>query len=120
MTMATLGQQEWTPVGREAVVLAFLQAEWEKWPIFGFADRRLISAPVLDNSLENAVRAILLDRVRGPLLNRIPRSTSWFRVRRLMEAHLNQLRVIARCGWDDASDRNELPSVAARRHMPLI
>jgi hypothetical protein len=109
----------WQPVTVHAVHLAFVSAEWPKLPLAMPAERHLIDAPDLTNASENERRRALLYSWRKPLMEKVPRGTSWYEVRYLERRHLDELLVIGRCGWDDVADRNELPMVAKREHLVL-
>ena len=116
--MDTLSSQNWSPVAVEEVDWAFLYAE---------ADRASLSrkSPILATpnftDLEECVhRRELLFKIRAPLLNKIPQSTQWYRVKFLTETHLDELLVIGRCGWDSHTDSNELALVAKRTPQKLI
>jgi hypothetical protein len=52
-------------------------------------------------------------------LKHVPGTTKWYEVRALEDAHLNELRVIGHCGWDDRRDANELSAVAGRKPATL-
>ncbi len=108
----------WKRVTVDVVHLAFLRAEWHKIPLARATPRSLIDTPTLTNPQENMRRRDLLYSRREPLMNRIPRDTAWHEVRYVERAHLSDLRVIGRCSWDSAQDRNELMAVAKRK--PLI
>src|SRR5579884_657710 len=45
--------------------------------------------------------------------------TRWFFVEFLRSSHLDELRAMGRCGWDDPSDLNELRKVAIRWNEQL-
>ncbi len=115
-----LSEQQWTSVAMHEPFLAFLRAEWDKWSaITRWVDSRLVSHANTSDNAENILRVHLLSAVRGPLLQHLPQDTQWFEVKWLQDEHLEELRVIARCGWDDPADKNEVLKVGARRPQQL-
>jgi len=119
-TNGSLGQQFWEKVTPHHVYHAFLKGEFARLsePI-RLTEKTLIEKPDLSDAEQNSKRFALLVQIRGPLLQWIPCSTEWYLVKSLEETHLHQLLVIARCGWDSPSDRNELFSVAMRKLITL-
>lgn len=113
--------ETWTPCSANPIVLEFLRAEWDKWPILDrIGDRRLVTEPDLTDDVQNKQRMRLLWRVRGPLLHHIPSDTRWFEVQRLSTQHFWQLRAINHKDWISPDDRNELEKVAIRNRQPLM
>lgn len=114
--------ESWTPSSSAQMVLAFLAAEWEKWPLLHMlGDRRLIT-PLdanLADALQNNLRTSLLWQVRGGLLQHVPTDTAWFEVSHLTGAHLGQLRVIHHIDWSQHTQTNELEEVARVRPEAL-
>ena len=113
-----LAGEAWAPCTFDAVVLAFLKAEWEKWGLGRFADRELVDRADLADAAHNAARLRLL-QVRGPLLQHVPADTEWFEVRHLRAHHLWQLRNIHHIDWSEHSSANELLETARARPEPL-
>jgi hypothetical protein len=112
----TLANMSWTPVTIHVVVAEFLQSE--RHNVAGFIHSALISVidhPDLTNPLQNHFRLKLLYTIRRWIFGEIPPDTEWYEVQNLTEDELDELHVIARCGWDDPGDRNELRKVAARK-----
>ena len=115
-----LAAEIWSSTSHAAVCLAFLRAEWDKWPEFtAWHDRALIDSPDLANETSNSLRRIILGSLREPLLRHIPGDTVWWRVESLRDLHLDQLLVIGSDDWRSANDRNELLAVSRRRGEPL-
>jgi len=110
-----LEDQVLTPVSYDEFVWSFLCAESHKLQLQ--RESCIIVAPNFNDPRENRQRTELLDSIRGKLVQRIPRSTRWFRLQYLHPAHFQHLRVIGRCGWDNCNDQNELLSVC--RRMPI-
>jgi hypothetical protein len=117
--MPSLADENWTACTTHHVVLAFLGAEWDKWPHLRGHDRRLVTAADLSSDRQNNQRTKLLCSVRDPLLRDIPSDTDWFEVRHLRGEHLNQLRAINFPPWNLGDDENELEKVAARLCEPM-
>lgn len=117
--MARLAGEQWTAVSQHAMVLPFLRAEWDRWPVTRWIDRRLVDEADLTDRVANRLRKGVLFMARGRLFQSIPTDTKWFEVQNLRDEHLQELRVIGRCGWEHPSDRNELRKVALRRDKPL-
>lgn len=70
------------------MVLAFLKAEWDKWPrLAEHGDRRLITEPEFTDLAQNNARLALLREVRDMLLKHVPHDTEWFEVRHLDVRH---------------------------------
>jgi hypothetical protein len=109
----------WNPVGIYPVHLAFFQAEFAKLPGKMPGDEELAEHPDPGDPAQNERRRTLLYGWRGPLLNRIPDSTTWYEVRYLREGHLHQLRAINFPEWNSPKDRNELVKVARRKPIAL-
>lgn len=126
-----LDEKIWTPVTVHQFVLTFLQNEWHKIEKSSTAraatsynftdDQALIDRPDLADPLQNHRRLRLLHCLRAPLLAEIPPDTAWHRVAFLDNKDLDQLHVIARCGWDDANqqDCNTLRQTAERLPQEL-
>src|SRR2546426_10726439 len=114
-----LENQSWNVVTIHAVHLAFARAEWHRLPGATPAERHLIESANLTDATENERRRQLLYGLRAPLMQSVPRDTTWYEVRHFEAGHLGELLVIGRCGWDDAADRNELAKVARRRPLVL-
>ena len=111
----SLDQELWSPVAFDHVVLAFLSGEWHKFAPLAWHNRSLVTDPDLQSPLENTIRLLLLQSIRGGLLMRIPVTTKWFRVSSLQRDHLNQLLVIGRCNLAGTEDGHGLREVAAQR-----
>lgn len=116
-----LADKHWSQVTPEEMTAAYLRAERT-----AVTDSKL--QILLNNALEasefyhpywNTIRSTLLHGIRGPLLAQVPTDTTWYKVSRLTDDDLQELRVIGRCGWDDPQDQNELAKVAARRPAAL-
>jgi hypothetical protein len=75
---------------------------------------KILQNPDRNDPQENAQRRQLLSLLRSNLLRWLPANTQWHWVEFLRDCHLNELRVIGRCGWDSADDENELNRVVAR------
>jgi hypothetical protein len=114
-----LADQEWRRVNVHTVHHAFARAEWQKLPLARPEERHLIDAPNLNNADENRRRREILYSLRKPLFDKVPSNTEWYEVEYLERAHLDQLLVIGRCDWDDATDKNELLKVAGRKKYAL-
>ena len=120
MNANAIAGEVWTPTTYDHVVLAFLRAEWEKFPAELKARMgSLVTSPSLSVSNENSLRMCLLNKLREPLLQRIPDDTNWFEVKYLRRPQLHELRVINHSDWNSTSDSNELPRVAVRRPESL-
>ena len=116
----SIAAEFWEPADRNAVHLAFLRAEWHKYPDhIRVKYNQLLDSPSLGNVSEDELRYQLLAASRGPLLQRIPRDTEWFRVSHLRRQHLTELLVINHAHWISSTDRNELLKVVERRPEPL-
>lgn len=118
--MTRLSAETWTPVTFDNVVTAFLRSEqnrFEQYFDLTPPDRSLILLSIEDTGelgpLAPVVRRSLLGLIKFGLFHHVPPTTRWFRVP-LRPAHLPELHIIARCGWDAPGDRNELNSVARR------
>src|SRR5579871_2188623 len=119
--MSQLTKEQWAATTIHAPLLVFLKAEWDKWArMTRFVNRDLVSQPNLNDDAENHLRACLISAVRGPLLQQLPQDTQWFEVKWLRHEHLDELRVVGRCGWDDVNDENELLKVAARKPQKML
>jgi hypothetical protein len=124
-----LAQKTWQPADIHEVALEFLRAERHRLEALerqeGSSsladDLALINRADLADPLENHRRWRLLYLLRAPLFAEIPPDTEWFRVDTLTGHELDELHIIARCGWDDPEgrDRNEL-RLAARRNPKTL
>src|SRR5262249_58732150 len=74
----------------------------------------LVEAPDPADAEQNRLRMRMLYHMRRHLVGEIPPDTEWHEVRWLTEQHIDELRVIGRCEWDNPLDRNQLRRVAAR------
>jgi len=113
----SLADMTWTRISVHVVVAAFLRSEQHK--IAGVLPPEL-ATPNIKDPRQNHQRLRYLLLIRRLMIGEIPPDTEWFEVRTLTDNDLADLHVIARCGWDDPRDRNELPQVAARRPEPLL
>jgi hypothetical protein len=121
-----LADQRWTRVFAHEMVLEWCRSERDTRLVkevppheMPAVDELLRSGDLADPSA-NTKRLEWLWRIRGGLLQRIPRDTEWHDVRQLTDAELDELRVIYRCAWDDLrSHRNELLQVATLKKEPL-
>ena len=114
-----LDTEQWNPVGVEFMQLAFFRHEFASLPGRMPGDEKLAAAPDLDSPAENERRRTLLYAWGRRFLMHIPESTTWYEVRYLREGHLHQLRAIDFPEWNSHKDRNELPKVARRVHIPM-
>lgn len=115
-----LCEENWDRCSAQAVVQAFLRAEWDKWPqLHMTGDRGIVDHGDQDDLEQNNLRSSLLWAVRGPLLQWVPTDTVWFRVQFLRAVHFAQLRVIFCEGWAYPEESNELERVAARKSLEL-
>lgn len=120
MERPELVNEHWKLCARERVVLAFLRAEWDKWPLLMMlGDRGIVDNPDLKDPVQNNTRASLLWHVRAPLLELIPADTCWFEVKNFSRAHCWQLHAINFPDWNSPDDMNELEKVAIRKPEPL-
>lgn len=115
-----LAHETWEPCSVHAVVLAFLQAEWDKpllgaFPLRMLGDRRIIDDADIENAVQNNLRTSLLWLRRAALLQWIPTDTQWFEVRFLRAQHFHQIRAINCPEWRSPEDSNELLKVAIRK-----
>lgn len=122
-----LASKIWAATSPDDVVAEFLKGERHR-----FHDPFVVGPvyrPDLADEGQNILRRALLQRIRSPLVSRIPGDTAWFRVSSLASDDLDELRVIGRCGWDHGRqagdlrhppDENELKSVARRRPGRLV
>jgi len=118
----SLADEEWAQITIWAMHAVFLRGEWDKHNLSAHANRALVDTPDLERVEENLLRMRFLYIAGGRrlLLGEVPPDTRWYRVEMLRHAHLRELRVIGRCGWDDPRhDRNELEKVADRRVIEL-
>jgi|ERR1700733_10966592 hypothetical protein len=116
-----LATEAWAPCSTQQMVLAFLQAEWDKWPqLYHLGDRRLITPPEanLGDVVQNSLRASLLWQVRGFLFKHVPSNTEWHEVRYLRGEHFWQLLNIHHTDWSQHAT-NRLEEVALVRVEPL-
>jgi hypothetical protein len=111
----SLANKNWTPVTIHMVVAEFLRSERKRFERSDPAFVAAIDHPDLTDAQQNRLRLYLLYYVRRWVFGEIPPDTEWYDVQNLTADELDELRVIARCGWDDPSDRNELRKVAARK-----
>jgi len=117
---AHLENETWARCSAPAVVLAFLRAEWDRWPrLAEHRDRRLVTEVDLTDVTQNEARLALLREVRGMLLNHVPPDTQWFEVRHLDVRHFWELRNIHHIDWSRHSRTNELEEMARLRPEPL-
>jgi hypothetical protein len=117
---AHLENEAWTGSSFSAVVLAFLKAEWNKWPLLAeHGDRRLITEPDITDARQNDARLSLLRQVRRRLLDHVPANTQWFEVRHLEVRHFWALRNIHQFEWSRFSGTNELLDMVRVRPEPL-
>src|SRR5262245_862172 len=112
----SLANMAWNRVSVHEVIAEFLRGERFKFdqslPSPGMA---LIDSPNINDPRENHARLRYLYCSRRGLLGEIPPDTRWYEVRNLTGEELSELHVIARCGWDDLRDRNEVFRVVLRR-----
>jgi hypothetical protein len=113
--LARLEDEGWTPSSYDAMVLAFLKGEWNRWRLADRGDVRLITEPDLTDDAQNLARRSLLKAVRRLVLQHIPSDTRWFEVRHLSGCHFWQLHNIHRSDWSQHSDTNELLKIARVR-----
>jgi len=116
-----LADENWAPTTLDAVVLAFLRAEWYKAPA---SLKRQIPLPpfneaTLTDPAANALRLQLLRVWRTPIIDSLPPGTTFWAVASLREAHLYQLLVIGSDDWRHPGDRNEFLTVVRRRGEEL-
>ncbi len=126
-----IGNQYWGKVSKDEVYCAFLKSEYKIR--FNLSSKEteyikeLVDNPCFSNEFQNSKREELLLLIRKPILDEITHTT-WHKAS-LQQSHLNELRVMGRCGWDYGSlpdhdsmckpDQNELVSVARRRPQKL-
>jgi hypothetical protein len=116
----SLADELWEPASLNAVHLAFLRAEWHKYPDHIRAQyNKLLESPALGDANEDQIRFQLLAATRNPLLQHIPSDTAWFTVSHLRRRHFTELLVINHSHWTSTADRNELLKVVLRRPEPL-
>jgi hypothetical protein len=113
----SLSDMTWKRVPVHHMVAAFHRSEQHR--IAGARPPEL-ARPDLEDPQQNHQRLRYLLLIRRLLIGEIPPDTDWYEVDNLTDADLPRLHVIARCGWDDPRDRNELHQVAARRPEPLL
>ncbi len=115
-----LSAEAWAPCSVQAVVLAFLKAEWDKWPLLHMlCDRGLLDRANLEDPVQNSLRASLLWQVRGMLWQHVPSDTEWFEVRHLTGVHFGQLLNIHHLDWSRLTATNTLEEVAQVQPEPL-
>ncbi|HEY6641085.1 MAG TPA: hypothetical protein VIZ63_02995 [Povalibacter sp.] len=111
-----LAEEHWSSASYDDVVLAFLEAEWGKYPEpIRTQCAGLIVSPSLSSERENRIRAKFLWALREPLLTHVPGDTRWFAVTHLRRQHFPELHAINHPAWTSPNDRNELLNVACRR-----
>ena len=116
----SLASMLWTRVTVHETVAEFLRGERHRFvDAASPAEMVLIDSPNLDDPQANHMRLRYLHLSRCHLIGEIPPDTRWYEVRHLTDKELSELHVIARCGWDDPSDKNELLRVASRRPKAL-
>jgi hypothetical protein len=116
----SLANMAWNRVSVHEVVAEFLRGERFKFEqSLPSSEIALIDSPNISDPRENHARLRYLYCFRGHLIGEIPPDTRWYEVRNLTGEELSELHVIARCGWDDSRDRNELLRVALRRPSAL-
>jgi len=104
----------WTPASIHNVVAEFIASEPNRYTGLPSAWQAVIDHPDTTDPRQNHLRLRLLYYARLELMAEIPPDTTWHEVHALTEHDLGDLRIMARCGWDTPSDRNEL-LLAARR-----
>jgi len=110
-----LADADWRRVTVHDMHLAFLVAERERYaPALARFGPGLVDAPDLADPEQNRLRMRMLYYMRRHLVGEIPPDTEWHEVRWLTDEHVDELRVIGRCEWDNPLDRNQLRRVAAR------
>jgi hypothetical protein len=117
-----LAAEAWTPCSKHQMVLAFLQAEWEKYPqLHQLGDRRLITQGHADlgDFVQNSLRASLLWQVRGFLFQHVPHDIEWHEVSHLRCEHFWQLLNVHHFDWSRYAATNRLEEVAQVRGEPL-
>lgn len=120
----SLANMSWKHVAVHEVIAELLRGETHKLrvalsPAAVAHLTPLIDSPNIADPQENHARLRLLHLIRRQLIGEIPPDTRWYEVRNLTDAELPELHVIARCGWDDPRDQNELLRVAARSPRSL-
>jgi hypothetical protein len=117
----SLANMAWSRVNVHEVVAEFLRGERHRFEqiLSPAAMASLIDSPNIRDPYANHNRFRYLLLSRRYLIGEIPPDTRWYEVRNLTDNELSELHVIARCGWDHADDRNELPRVALRRPSTL-
>jgi hypothetical protein len=116
-----LDSKTWTPVSMHEMVLAWLQAERDRFvthPQAGLITH-LLDAPDLTIASENRDRLRLLYSIRNLLMLEIPPDTQWYLVDSLTDAELDQLHAINHHEWTGPADNNELRLVAKRKTLTL-
>jgi hypothetical protein len=118
MSLALKARQ---PTSVHDVVAEFLLNELHKVVQLSLDQHMMgvVENPNTKNPDDNHLRLRILTYLRGSLVGEIPPDTRWFEVHSLSKGDLAELRVIARCGWDDPADQNELIKVAKRKPEPL-
>lgn len=114
-----LADKEWKPTTVHVAVLDFLRAERHKYQAIPADLQNLIDRPDLANPVHNHTRLRLLYATRRGLFGEVPPDTAWFEIDGVTQADLDNVHVIARAGWEDPSDKNEVLNVAKRRHTEL-
>src|SRR6266480_3111688 len=114
----------WKRVAVHEVVAEFVRAEQHTLEVILSAASMVRLAPLLNSPnigdpQENHARLRYLFLIRRQLVGEIPLDTRWYEVRDLTDNELVELYVIARCGWDDPRDKNELLRVATRSPRAL-
>ena|SRR5712691_10722761 len=117
----SLARMLWNRVTVHEVVAEFLRSERHKFmQSISSAEMALIDSPNARDPQANHARLRYLYCIRAQLIGEIPPDTQWYEVRNLTDEELSELHVIARCGWDSPSDKNELLRVASRLPKQLI
>jgi hypothetical protein len=120
-TLMSLARMDWSRSTVHEVIAEFLRAERHKFSeSISSAEMELIDSPNVRDAQANHARLRHLYRIRAHLIGEIPPDTRWYEVRNLTDEELSDMHVIARCGWDHPSDKNELMRVASRLPKQLI
>lgn len=112
-----LCDENWTDSAIHRMFLEYLRAERRNY------DPKispLLDQPDLHDAAANHMRMHLIYGTRRQLLGEIPPDTRWHVVEHLRDEHLDELRVIGRCGWDDDADGNEVAKVANRKDAQIL
>lgn len=116
----SLADMNWKRVTIHEVVVEFLRAERGKFVgLVSLNGMQLVDFPDTNDPNENHTRLRYLYAIRAQLIGEIPPDTRWYEVKSLTDEHLSELHVIARCGWDDRGDKNEVIRVASRKNLSL-